>query len=139
MEQQHRPGHNSATASAKVEWKKELNKIAMECYFQSEPKKRWFRKRMLKIWNEIGMFSITEQQHASQVLFLRNGKNLMKLEVEEIRRKINEPTEIEAEEEQLDEHVEPIHDSNTMKKIDDQEDRYVNLKRDLNTENLSDE
>lgn len=108
-------------------------------YFQSEPKKRWFRKRMLKIWNEIGMFSITEQQHASQVLFIRNGKNLMKLEVEEIRRKINEPTEIEAEEEQLDEHVEPIHDSNTMKKIDDQEDRYVNLKRDLNTENLSDE
>ena len=54
--QQQRPGCHSATAAGKMEWKKEVNKIAKECYLRSEPKKRGFLKRMLGIWKEIGYF-----------------------------------------------------------------------------------
>ena len=139
MEQQRRPGRNPATANAKVEWKNEINKIAMECYLRSELKRRGFRERMLKTWNEIGMFSLTEQQLAGQVLCIRNEKYLMELEIEEIRRKINEPTQIEAEEEQIDNHVDPINDSGAMQSIDNRENRQANLETDLDTEGLSDE
>ena len=111
----------------------------MECYLRSDPTRRGFRKRMLKIWNEIGMFSLTEQQLAGQVLCIRNGKYLMELEIEEIRRKINEPIQIEAEEEQMDNHVDPINDSGAMQSIDNRENRQANVETDLDTEGLSDE
>ena len=139
VEQQRRSGRNPVTANAKVEWKKEINKIAVECYLRSEPTRRGFRKRMLQIWNEIGMFSLTEQQLAGQVLCIRDGKYLTELEIEEIRRKINEPIQIEAEEEQMDNHVDPINDSGAMQSIDNRENRQANVETDLDTEGLSDE
>ena len=81
----------------------------------------------------------TEQQLSGQVLCIRNGKYLTELEIEEIRRKINEPTQREAEEEQIDNRFDPINDSGVVQSIDDRENRQANLETDLDTEGLSDE
>ena len=34
----------------------------MDCYYLSEPGKKGYRKRMHAIWNQQGMFSVTEQR-----------------------------------------------------------------------------
>ena len=38
----------------------------MRCFYQSNPTKRGYKKRMMKIWREIGVFEITEQRPADQ-------------------------------------------------------------------------
>ena len=88
--QQRGPGRRHATARTRVKWTKELNKIIMECYYRSEPKKRRFRKRMYAIWQEKGLFEASEQQVAGQALCIRKNQWLSNLELEEIKRKIDE-------------------------------------------------
>ena len=123
----------------KLNGRKKSIKLLWSVIYESNRRERGFRKRMLETWNEIGMFSLTEQQLAGQVLCIRNGKYLTELEIEEIRRKINEPTQIEAEEEQIDNHVDPINDSGAMESIDNRENRQANLETDLDTEGPSGE
>ena len=41
-------------------WTSQKNKIVMECYLLSEPKIRAYRKRMLSLWLQKGMFWISE-------------------------------------------------------------------------------
>ena len=65
-------------------------KIIMECYYRSEPKKRGYRKRMYALWQEKGLFEASEQQVAGQALCIRNNQWLSSLELEEIKRKIDE-------------------------------------------------
>ena len=38
------------------------NKIVMECYLSSEPKIRGYRKRVLGLWLQKGMFWVSEQR-----------------------------------------------------------------------------
>ena len=40
-------------------WTKEVNKQVMRCFYQSDPTKRGYRKRMIAIWKEKGTFEIT--------------------------------------------------------------------------------
>ena len=137
--QQHRPSRHSATAAGKMEWKKEVNKIAMECYLRSEPKKRGFRKRMLGIWKEIGVFHLSEQQLAGQVLCIRNGKYLSDLEIEEIQRKIDQPLrEVTDESEMSDDNSFANHDNEAYAVA---ARPGMNIDKQSNTEidNLSDE
>ena len=56
------PDCHQATADRRrrVHWTKEMNKLVMKCYLKSDPSKRGYRKRMLAIWNEIGVFETTE-------------------------------------------------------------------------------
>ena len=44
------------------------NKIVMECYLLSELKIRGYRKRMLSLWLQKGMFWVSEQTR--QILFV---------------------------------------------------------------------
>ena len=44
-EQQQRPGRNSY--SVMLRWSKEVNKLVMNCYIQSDPGKRGYLKRMV--------------------------------------------------------------------------------------------
>ena len=68
------PDRHQATADRRrrVHWTKEMNKVVMKCYLKSDPSKRGYRKRMLAIWNEIGVFETTEQQLAGQALCIKN-------------------------------------------------------------------
>ena len=87
-------------------------------------------------WNRngIGMFCLTEQQLAGQVLCIGNGKYLPELEIEEIRRKIDEPTQTEVEKEQTDSNVNTINESGAKQSIDSRVARQVNLEPDKQTE-----
>ena len=42
--------------SKRRKWTSQENKIVMECYLLSEPKIRGYRKRMLSLWLQKGMF-----------------------------------------------------------------------------------
>ena len=41
-------------------WSQEQNRVVMKCYYRSECGRNEYRKRMHVIWNEMGMFNVTE-------------------------------------------------------------------------------
>ena len=43
------------------------NQVVFECYTDSEPEKQGYRKRMFRIWNERGLFAVSEQILVDQV------------------------------------------------------------------------
>ena len=69
-------------------WTKEENKLVMRCFYQNDPTRRGYQKRMIAIWREIGTFEITEQRLANQVGVISTNVWLTEVELEEIRRKI---------------------------------------------------
>ena len=42
-------------------WTKEEKKLVMRCFYQSDPSRKEYRKRMIDIWREIGTFEMKEQ------------------------------------------------------------------------------
>ena len=64
--QQRGAGRHPVTA--RVKWKKEVNKVVMECFYRSKPFDeeeklvRGYKKRILKEWRERGMFESTKQR-----------------------------------------------------------------------------
>ena len=73
-------------ATARRNWNKEVNKIVMRCFYRSEPTKRGYRKRVLSIWKELGVFEISEQRLADQARAIRTNGWLSEIELEEIQR-----------------------------------------------------
>ena len=69
-------------------WTKEENKLVMRCFYQSDPTRRGYRKRMIAIQREIGTFEITEQRLVHQARVIRTNEWLTEVELEEIKRKI---------------------------------------------------
>ena len=57
-----------------MKWEKAVNKIVIECWIRSEPLKKKYRQRMKKIWDEIGVFAVTEQRLADQTSQIRTNK-----------------------------------------------------------------
>ena len=113
------PGRHPATASrTRITWTKELNKLAMKCYLMSEPSKRGFRKRMLNVWRDIGVFEIDEQKLAGQVLAIKNNGWLSNLEIEEIKREIEH---VQQEEDCVGEPANILEDQNRIQRDDDVE------------------
>ena len=43
-------------------WAKEVSKLVIRCFYQIDPTRRGYQKRMIAIWREIGIFEITEQR-----------------------------------------------------------------------------
>ena len=87
-------------------WSKEVNKIVMKCFYMSEPTRRGYRKRMLAIWQEIGVFDISEQRLADQVRTIKNNNFLSTIELEELARNTT-----------MENHNEAIDESNEMNEI----------------------
>ena len=52
--------------SKKRKWTSQENEIVMECYLLSAPKIRGYRKRMLRFWQQKGMFWVLEQRLVDQ-------------------------------------------------------------------------
>ena len=89
--QQGGPGRYQETAKMKkIKWTKEFHKVVTECYQRSRPEIRGYRKRMVGIWNEIGLFQVTEAQLTSQARCIRERGWLSDEEIEEIKRRIAE-------------------------------------------------
>ena len=82
-------GRQQATGrtNQRMKWVKEVNKIVTECCIKSEPSKRKYRQQMKKIWDEIGVFPVTEQRLADQARQIRVNKWLTDTEIEEIDRR----------------------------------------------------
>ena len=76
-------GRHQSTDQTKgrMKWEKAVNKIVIECWIKSEPQKRKYRQRMKKIWDEIGIFPVTEQR-ADQARKIRTNKWLTDIEIE---------------------------------------------------------
>ena len=56
----------------------------MECYLLSELKIRRYRKRMMSLWLQKGMFSVSEQRLVVQANTIRRNSSMTELEMEEL-------------------------------------------------------
>ena len=69
-------------------WTNQEDKTVMECYLLSEPKIRGYRKRMLSLGLQKGMFWVSEQRLVDQVNTIRRNSWMTELEIEELGRKV---------------------------------------------------
>ena len=60
----------------------------MECYLLSEPKIRGYRKRMLNLRQQKGMFWVSEQRLVDQANTIRRNSWMTELEIEELERNV---------------------------------------------------
>ena len=60
----------------------------MECYLLSEPKIRGYGKHMLSLWQQNGMFWVSEQRLVDQANTVRRNSWMTELEIEELERKV---------------------------------------------------
>ena len=73
--QQRGPGRKPATA--RLKWSRDVNKVVMKCYLKSDPVNengvpiRGYRKRILKLRQEIGPFESTEQSVCDKARSIR--------------------------------------------------------------------
>ena len=59
----------------------EENKLVMRCFYQSDPTRRRYQKRMIAISREIGTFEITEQRRVDQARVIRTNEWLTEVEL----------------------------------------------------------
>ena len=80
--------HENPVISKRRKWTSQENKIVMECYLLSEPKIRGYRKRMLSLWMQKGMFWVSEQRLVDQANTIRRNSWMTELGIEELERKV---------------------------------------------------
>ena len=66
----------------------QANKIVMECYLLNESKVRGYRKRMLSLWLQKGMFWVSEQRLVDQANIICRNSWMTELDIEELERKV---------------------------------------------------
>ena len=97
--------------TARVKWNKEVNKAVMKCFYRSKPFEeegkpvRGYRQRMFREWRDRGLFESTEQRVCDQARAIRKNGWLSQLELEVIKRQVedefqgefgeDDPTEVE--------------------------------------------
>ena len=72
--------HANPVISKRRKWANQENKIAMECYLQSEPKISGYRKRTLSLWFQKGIFWVSEQRLVDQANTFRRNSWMTDLE-----------------------------------------------------------
>ena len=88
--------HGRHPATARMMWSKDVNKVVLECYLRRKPVNengvpiRGFRQRLFRVWQEIRLFESTEQRICDQARAIRKNGWLSELEIEVIKRKINQ-------------------------------------------------
>ena len=70
----------------------------MKCYLLSEPKIRGYRKRMLSLWLQKGMFWVSEQRLVDQANTTRKNSWMTELEIEGFERKVTGSNSVIVEE-----------------------------------------
>ena len=88
--------HGRHPATARMIWSKDVNKVVIECYLKSKPVNengvpiRGFRQRLFRVWQDIRLFESTEQRICDQGRAIHKNGWLSELEIEVIKRKINQ-------------------------------------------------
>ena len=79
-------GCHEATDQKKerMKWKKAAKKMFIDCWIRSQHTKRKYRQQLKKIWNGIGVSTVTEQRFGDQARQIRT--NVWLQDIEEIRR-----------------------------------------------------
>ena len=85
----------SSSYYCKNEMDKGGQQACHKCFYKSDPSQRGYRKRMIKIWKEIGVFDTTEQRLADQSRAIRTNGWLSEIEMEEIQREIEREQRID--------------------------------------------
>ena len=80
--------HANPVISKRRKWTSQENKIVMECYLLSEPTNRGYRKCMLSLWLQKGMFWVSEQRLVDLANTIRRNSWMTELEIEELERKV---------------------------------------------------
>ena len=80
--------HANPVINQRRKWTRQENKIIMESYLLSEPKIRGYRKRMLNLWQQKGMFWVSEQRLLDQANTICRNSWMTGLEIEELERKV---------------------------------------------------
>ena len=107
-------GQGYRTATARMKWSKEDNKMAMLCYFQvKEGPNIGYRKKMHQYWKDCGLFELEGQHLACQVRSVLKTGKLSKVEIEGLKKQIkrlqmdsveSETGELDATEEEVVTH-----------------------------------
>ena len=80
--------HANPVISKRKKWTSQENKVVMDCYLLSEPKIRGYRKHMLSLWLQKGMFWVSEQRLVDQANTIRRNSWMTELVIEELERKV---------------------------------------------------
>ena len=80
--------HANPVITKRRKWSSQENKIVIECYLFSELKVRGYRKRMLSLWLQKGMFWVSEQRLVDQTNTIHRNSWMTELEIEELERKV---------------------------------------------------
>ena len=80
--------HANPVISKRRKLTNQENKIVMECYLLREPKVRGYRQRMLSLWQQKGMFWVSEESLVDQANTIRRNSWMTELEIEELERKV---------------------------------------------------
>ena len=101
--------HANPVISKRRKWTSQENKIVTESYLLSKPKIREYRKRMLSLWLQKGMFSVPEQRLVDQANTICRNRWMTELEIKELERKVTGSESVIVEEtrsvEALPDHV----------------------------------
>ena len=101
--------HVNPVISKRRKWTSQENKIVMECYLLNESKIRGYRKRMLTLCLQKGMFWVSEQRLVDQANAIHMSRWMTELEIEELERKVTGSDSVIVEEaksvEALPDHV----------------------------------
>ena len=90
--------HANSVKSKRRKWTSQDNKIVMECYLLSELKIRGYRKRMLSLWLQKGMFWVSEQRLVDQANTIHRNCWMTELEIEQLERKVTGNDRVTVEE-----------------------------------------
>ena len=94
--------HVNPVISKRRQWTSQKNKIVMECYLLNELKIRGYRKLMLSLWLQKGMFWVSEQRLVDQANTIRRNSWMTELEMKLLERKVTGSDSVIVEEESVD-------------------------------------
>ena len=101
--------HANPVISKRRKWTSQENKIVVECYLSSEPEIKGYKKHMLSLWLQKGMFWVSEQRLVDQANTICRNSWMTELEIEELERKVTGSDSVIVEEarspEALPDHV----------------------------------
>ena len=78
--------HANPLISKRRKWSSQENKMVMKCYLSNEPEVRGYRKRILSLWLNKGMFWVSEKRLVDLGNTIRRNSWMTELEIEELEK-----------------------------------------------------